>query len=396
MKILISAYSCEPNSGSEHEIGWSWIKALSKNKNNKITIITRESNKKKIYLENTLCKKKNVNFWFYDLPDFFLKILKKKNKKNNYIYFYLWQLLVYFRFKSKINKIKYDFIHHVTFSSLRIPSFLFLCKSNFFFGPVCGGEIIKNCLIKDFSLKAKIIEYLRLISNFYIKYSPIMNLLFLKSKKIILTHEVNLSLVPKIFQKKVVIVPSIFNDKIFFKNKIKKNYNIYFAGRLLEWKGAHYLIKIFKKLYKANNKINLEIFGDGPLKAKIIDQVKNEVFKNNIKLHGLLPQNLFLKKIKKSDLLIFPTLRDSGGYVILDALNNNINVLTTNAPGPMSIIKKNELGYIDIYKNTEEEIINKFTKKIIWYYKLKKKFIKIKLNNTVLASEKLTNIYDIL
>jgi len=396
MKILISAYSCEPNSGSEHEIGWSWIKALSKNKNNKITIITRESNKKKIYLENTLCKKKNVNFWFYDLPDFFLKILKKKNKKNTYLYFYLWQLLIYFKFKSKINKIKFDFIHHVTFVSLRIPSFLFLCKSNFFFGPVCGGEVIKNCLIKDFSLKAKIIEYLRLISNFYIKYSPIMNLLFLKSKKIILTHEVNLSLVPKVFHKKVVIVPSIFNDKIFFKNKIKKNYNIYFAGRLLEWKGAHYLIKIFKKLYKANNKIKLEIFGDGPLKAKIIDQVKNEVFKNNIKLHGLLPQSKFLKKIKKSDLLIFPTLRDSGGYVILDALKNNINVLTTNAPGPMSIIKKNELGYIDIYKNTEEEIINKFTKKIIWYYKLKKKFIKIKLNNTVLASEKLTNIYDIL
>jgi len=396
MKILISAYSCEPNSGSEHEIGWSWIKALSKNNKNKITIITRKSNKKKIYLENTLCKKKNVNFWFYYISDFFLKILKKKNKKNTYLYFYLWQLLVYFKFKSKINKIKYDFIHHVTFTSLRIPSFLFLCKSNFFFGPVCGGEVIKNCLIKDFSLKAKIIEYLRLISNYYIKYSPIMNLLFLKSKKIILTHEVNLSLVPKIFHKKVVIVPSIFNDKIFFKNKIKKNYNIYFAGRLLEWKGAHYLIKIFKKLYKANNKIKLEIFGDGPLKAKIIDQVKNEVFKNNIKLYGLLPQSKFLKKIKKSDLLIFPTLRDSGGYVILDALKNNINVLTTNAPGPMSIIKKNELGYIDIYKNTEEEIINKFTKKIIWYYKLKKKFIKIKLNNTVLASEKLTNIYDIL
>ena len=396
MKILISAYACEPNSGSEHEVGWSWIKALSKNNKNKITVITRKSNKKKIYLENTLCKKKNVNFWFYDLPDFFLKILKKKNKKNTYLYFYLWQLLIYFKFKSKINKIKFDFIHHVTFVSLRIPSFLFLCNSIFFFGPVCGGEVIKNCLIKDFSLKAKIIEYLRLISNFYIKYSPIMNLLFLKSKKIILTHEVNLSLVPKVFHKKVVIVPSIFNDKIFFKNKIKKNYNIYFAGRLLEWKGAHYLIKIFKKLYKANNKIKLEIFGDGPLKAKIIDQVKNEVFKNNIKLHGLLPQSKFLKKIKKSDLLIFPTLRDSGGYVILDALKNNINVLTTNAPGPMSIIKKNELGYIDIYKNTEEEIINKFTKKIIWYYKLKKKFIKIKLNDTVLASEKLTNIYDIL
>ena len=373
MKILISAYACEPNSGSEHEVGWSWIKALSKNNKNKITVITRKSNKKKIYLENTLCK--------------------KKNKKNTYLYFYLWQLLIYFKFKSKINKIKFDFIHHVTFVSLRIPSFLFLCKSNFFFGPVCGGEVIKNCLIKDFSLKAKIIEYLRLISNFYIKYSPIMNLLFLKSKKIILTHEVNLSLVPKVFHKKVVIVTSIFNDKIFFKNKIKKNYNIYFAGRLLEWKGAHYLIKIFKKLYKANNKIKLEIFGDGPLKAKIIDQVKNEVFKNNIKLYGLLPQSKFLKKIKKSDLLIFPTLRDSGGYVILDALNNNINVLTTNAPGPMSIIKKNELGYIDIYNNNETEIINQFKQKILNFYKLKQRRVNVYLHDDINSLNKVYKIY---
>ena len=373
MKILISAYACEPNSGSEHEVGWSWIKALSKNNKNKITVITRKSNKKKIYLENTLCK--------------------KKNKKNTYLYFYLWQLLIYFKFKSKINKIKFDFIHHVTFVSLRIPSFLFLCKSNFFFGPVCGGEVIKNCLIKDFSLKAKIIEYLRLISNFYIKYSPIMNLLFLKSKKIILTHEVNLSLVPKVFHKKVVIVTSIFNDKIFFKNKIKKNYNIYFAGRLLEWNGAHYLIKIFKKLYKANNKIKLEIFGDGPLKAKIIDQVKNEVFKNNIKLYGLLPQSKFLKKIKKSDLLIFPTLRDSGGYVILDALNNNINVLTTNAPGPMSIIKKNELGYIDIYNNNETEIINQFKQKILNFYKLKQRRVNVYLHDDINSLNKVYKIY---
>ena len=220
-----------------------------------------------------------------------------------------------------------------------------------------------------------------------------MNLLFLKSKKIILTHEVNLSLVPKIFQKKVVIVPSIFNDKIFFKNKIKKNYNIYFAGRLLEWKGVHYLIKIFKKLYKTNNKIKLEIFGDGPLKAKIIDQVKNEVFKNNIKLYGLLPQSKFLKKIKKNDLLIFPTLRDSGGHVILDALNNNINVLTTNAPGPMSIIKKNELGYIDIYNNNETEIVNQFKKKILNFYKLKQRRVNVYLHDDINSMNKVYKIY---
>jgi len=58
MKILISAYACEPNSGSEHEVGWSWIKVLSKNKNNKITVITRESKKKKFIWKILFVKKK--------------------------------------------------------------------------------------------------------------------------------------------------------------------------------------------------------------------------------------------------------------------------------------------------------------------------------------------------
>jgi len=107
----------------------------------------------------------------------------------------------------------------------------------------------------------------------------------------------------------------------------------------------------------------------------------------------LLPQSKFLKKIKKSDLLIFPTLRDSGGYVILDALNNNINVLTTNAPGPMSIIKKNELGYIDIYNNNETEIVNQFKKKILNFYKLKQRRVNVYLHDDINSMNKVYKIY---
>ena len=46
-KILLSAYACEPETGSEHGIGWGWINFLSKN-NFKVEVITRKSNKNKI------------------------------------------------------------------------------------------------------------------------------------------------------------------------------------------------------------------------------------------------------------------------------------------------------------------------------------------------------------
>ena len=75
MKILISAYACEPNSGSESEIGWSWIKLHIK-KRNKLYVITRKSNRKKILnLYEVIKKNKKLH-----LTGFLNFIIKKKIK----------------------------------------------------------------------------------------------------------------------------------------------------------------------------------------------------------------------------------------------------------------------------------------------------------------------------
>ena len=42
MKILLSAYACEPNRGSEQGVGWSWAVELSKH--HEVWVITRYNN----------------------------------------------------------------------------------------------------------------------------------------------------------------------------------------------------------------------------------------------------------------------------------------------------------------------------------------------------------------
>ena len=183
MKILLSAYACEPNTGSEHEIGWSWIKSLSKK--NKIYVLTRTSNKKKILKETKNNKIKNVIFLYYDLPCFLIKIIKRgKDKPNSYLYFFLWQIFIYFRYKDFIISNKFDFIHHVTFGSFRIPSLLSLCKVPFIYGPIGGGESVPIQILKKFSIKSLFIELIRVLSNSYIKFSLLANVSFFKSKKL--------------------------------------------------------------------------------------------------------------------------------------------------------------------------------------------------------------------
>ena len=70
-KILLSAYACEPNVGSEPGVGWNWAIEIKK-LGHEILIITRKNNKKVIekeLLTNKILNKKN--FYYFDLPKFF-------------------------------------------------------------------------------------------------------------------------------------------------------------------------------------------------------------------------------------------------------------------------------------------------------------------------------------
>ena len=56
MKILLSAYACEPNKGSEPEVGWKWATSLS-DLGHEVYVITRSNNKNSIEQE---IQKKNT------------------------------------------------------------------------------------------------------------------------------------------------------------------------------------------------------------------------------------------------------------------------------------------------------------------------------------------------
>ena len=68
-------------------------------------------------------------------------------------------------------------------------------------------------------------------------------------------------------------------------------------------------------------------------------------------------------------MLIFPTLRDSGGYVIIEALNNNIDVMTTNSGGPDTIIKSSSIPKVNVRNKPTKDIVNSFVNLILKYYK---------------------------
>ena len=289
MKILLSAYACEPNKGSEPEVGWRWAITLSK-LGHEVYVVTRSNNRENI--ENYLSKNKivNLNFIYFDYPKWFLRIIKGKLNPYAYLYYFFWQIGIFFATRSLIKKIKFDFIHHVTFVSLRFPNLLCLHKIPFIFGPISGGDKISYQLRKNFSFIFKFKEFLRDLSNNYIKISPLMNITFSKSHKIFVNSKETKKLIPSRYHHKTEELLAIGTDNLpKINNNIienKKLFNICYAGNLIPLKGLLIALKTFSEIKKSNNNTIFTIIGSGPMEFELKQIAKKYKIDDSIRWLG--------------------------------------------------------------------------------------------------------------
>ena len=79
MKILISAYACEPGKGSEPGAGWEWVRAAAAE--HELWVLTRANNRDAIEASELVGR---VTFVFVDLPSWVLagRTRPKMNRMN--------------------------------------------------------------------------------------------------------------------------------------------------------------------------------------------------------------------------------------------------------------------------------------------------------------------------
>jgi len=354
-KILLSAYACEPNKGSEPGVGWRWALELSR-LGHSVYVLTRKNNQELIENEigNFSCKN-NINFIYYDLwkP---ITILKMKNKFI-YAYYILWQFFSVLFLKNK-NKIKFDFVHHITFGSLRYPLFYWLLNLPFVIGPVGGGEIAPYKLRKGYSLKGKIIDFIRDISVFYIKMDPFINRFIKEAFIVFVTTEDTKKAIGSTFFNKVKIQHSIgvTNIKPHFTNINRdKHFSVLYIGRALHWKGMHLGIKGFNFFCK-NKDVSLTLRSEGSERNKWEKLIKILGCESKINWIDYIPSKEMSNFYSNFDVMLFPSLHDSGGQVVLEALANGLPVICLDLGGPGQIVN-NKCGRVICTKNKAEKDI---------------------------------------
>ncbi|MBQ0799824.1 MAG: glycosyltransferase family 4 protein [Porticoccaceae bacterium] len=360
MNILLSAYACEPNKGSEPGVGWNWAIELAK-LGHQVHVITRANNKRSIIAALSEAPCDNLHFTYYDLPDW-LKSWKK-GARGVHLYYFLWQIGIYSVAKRLVKKHSFDVIHHVTFVSVRQPSFLGLLGVPFIFGPVGGGERTPFRLRKSYPPRGCLIDAIRDLANLWVKFSPLMRMTFHTATKIYVTSEDTCHLIPKKFHNKTSVQLGIALDispqKPIKKFEIWPEPRVLYVGNLLYWKGVHLALRSFSLLLKHLPESRLTILGKGPDKLWLKNLSCQLGIEHAVEWLEWMPRGGLDEVYQGHDVLLFPSLHDSGGMVVLEAMGNGLPVICLSLGGP-GVIVDETCGYtIDTNGCTELQVVKK-------------------------------------
>ncbi len=166
-------------------------------------------------------------------------------------------------------------------------------------------------------------------------------------------HKFNFLSLTSLFSKKLLLRDGIRPQKIsiiynavdtltfFPDNKVEKDIDILFIGRLSIEKGVDILIEASKYLPKDKR---IVLIGDGPLKNDLLEQAKG--LNRNIKFEGFVPFNKLPNFIRRAQLVVAPSRSECHAAVPLFSMACGVPVIASRVSGMEDSIESNKSGWL--------------------------------------------------
>ena len=332
MKVLLSAYACEPNKGGECGLGWHWA-LESARLGHDVWVLTRSNNRDTIEHVPTFLP--NLHFIYHDLPSWLVRL----KKKGPFLQFYyaFWQWSAYRKARELHEQQRFDMVQHVTFAVFRHASFMGRLGIPFIFGPVAGGERVPVRLRMDYGIKGHVADALRDAANVVAKLNPWLHQTFAAASSIIVTTPDTRVVVPSRYQQKVrhqIVIGAPAAPHRAPRAAPARGVRLLFVGRFLFLKGMQYGLRGFARLLREAPDARLTIVGGGPEGPRWRRLCHTLNIAHAVDWIGWTNQADLSAIYDSHDVFLFPSLHDSSGLVILEAMAHGLPVICFDLGGP--------------------------------------------------------------
>ena len=144
----------------------------------------------------------------------------------------------------------------------------------------------------------------------------------------------------------------------FKRNKTPPHeFNILINSRLVVQKNIHLVIEAMGSV--KNLDINLKIIGEGGEFARLEDLITNLKIQNRVKMIGKVENNLISEYLKTSNLFIQASDYEGLPHSILEAINYEVPILSTEVGGCKDLLDNGDRGFIISSPQNKQQIAEK-------------------------------------
>lgn len=340
LRVLISAYSCVPGQGSEPGVGWNVVREISRVHD--VWVITATHNQPAIEAVLSQHPNPNLHFIYYDLPEIF-----RRNRIGVQLHYIIWQYCALAMAKQLYKELRFDVVHHVTYCRYWSPSFLAFLPAPFLWGPVGGGESTPSAFRSTFGLRGWLYECVRDLTRWIGEHLPSVRLTARRSCVALATTRETAERLKVLGAQEVHITTQVglSEEDIdrLVRIPIRQDPPTRFIsiGRLLHLKGFHLGLEAFGRAGLPD--AEYWVIGDGPERSSLERLVKKLGIDHQVRFLGVLSRVQVLDCLAECDVLVHPSLHDSGGWVLAEAMVAGRPVICLDIGGP-GILVTDEVG----------------------------------------------------
>jgi glycosyltransferase involved in cell wall biosynthesis len=334
MKVLISAYACEPGAGSEPGAGWTWARAAARH--HEIWLLTRANNREPIESALRAEGLPSIHPVYVDLPPWSTKW--KKGQRGIRSYYFLWQRRALWVARRLHRQIRFDVAHHLTLAVDWMPAGVSRIPGlPFVWGPVGGTTGVPRCLWRWLGLRGCLLEAARELITRPMRF--VFGDAVARRAALVVAQNRDVAARFAARASAVVVEPNVaFDAGLTTRARcpVRNGGRALFVGRLLPWKGMR--LALAALVEEPASQWRLDVYGDGPERPTLERMAARLGLSERVTFHGLRPRAEILDALSTVDALLFPSLHDAAGWSVGEALALGCPVVCLDRGGPPLLI----------------------------------------------------------
>jgi glycosyltransferase involved in cell wall biosynthesis len=328
MRLLLSAYACRPNAGSEPGVGWNWATHLA-SRGIDVHVLVAKRNQEAVEAGLRTKSVPNLHFVYVSVP-------REWAKKNEVAHYVWWQFAALKAARELSTRHQFDLAHHVTYASVHVPSQLWRLGIPLIFGPVGGGQTAPASMLPYFD-SHKIKERWRSAVTRSLTVSPVHRQWLNRMDHILAANSDTLNLVRELGCKRATLMCDTAVPADYFSEGPREwtersgSLRLLWVGRMLSRKALPLALDALKGLHQA---VTLTIAGDGLDAETVHHMVGERDLRHRVFWKG---SRLTFQELRTAyaehDAMLFTSLRDSFGSQILEAMAMGLPIITLDLHG---------------------------------------------------------------